>query len=115
MEQTDIASRETIEPIQCYGLCTGKPSQVEILQRKADRIEWDRNHLAIYKTCPACGSPKAEWIRNEWIICFQCETTFTQSAVTEVKGKGPSGIEALISSHLEGHSSSFLNLMDLTR
>ena len=61
---------------RCYGIYTGEPSQIEILQRKADRMEWGPNSLAVYHICPACNNKKAEWIRNEWAICFQCEIAF---------------------------------------
>lgn len=59
-----------------FGLYTGEPGGVEILQRRAFHTMYGPNHLAIHKTCPACSSNEAEWIRNQWAICYSCELAF---------------------------------------
>lgn len=55
---------------------TGEPGPIEILQRKADRTLEGPDHLMIYHICPACGNPKAEWIRQQWAVCYICELAF---------------------------------------
>jgi len=59
-----------------FGLYTGEPTGVEILQRIAFHTIHGPNHLAIKKVCPACGKTDAEWIRNRWAICYDCELAF---------------------------------------
>ena len=61
---------------EAFGLYEGEPEIVEILQRKYYHTINGANSLAIYHTCPVCDSNKAEWIRQEWAICFQCEIAF---------------------------------------
>ena len=58
------------------GPYNGEPELYEILHRQEENEIWGSNTLTIYKTCPACGNPKAEWIRNEWAVCFPCLLAF---------------------------------------
>ncbi len=62
-----------------FGLYEGEPTETEILQRLAFHLMHGPNHLAIKHTCPACHSPDAEWVRNEWAICYACELAFDAS------------------------------------
>ena len=58
------------------GPYSGEPEIYEILYRKESEEVWGKNHLSIHKTCPVCGSSKAEWIRCEWAICYTCLIAF---------------------------------------
>ena len=66
-----------------FGLYEGEPGPVEILERKAYRTINGVSHLSIIKVCPACNGTNAEWIRNEWSICFDCELVFTDDKYFE--------------------------------
>ncbi len=60
-----------------FGTYEGEPGGIEILQRKAFRTMYGVNRLAINHQCPACGTMKnAEWIRQQWVICYDCEIAF---------------------------------------
>ncbi len=54
----------------------GEPELYEIMERKEHNDIWGSSTLAIYKACPACNSPKAEWVRQEWAICYDCLLAF---------------------------------------
>ena len=60
---------------EAFGLYEGEPEIVEILQRKHYQTVNGANSLAIYQICPACNK-KAEWVRQEWCICFDCLISF---------------------------------------
>lgn len=59
-----------------FGLYEGEPGPIEVLERKAYRTINGVSSLAIKKVCPACQGTNAEWIRNQWAICFDCELVF---------------------------------------
>jgi len=53
----------------------GEPTDEEIQARK----EWDKDspdHLAIRPQCLTCGGSNTMWIRQEWCVCFDCESSF---------------------------------------
>ena len=55
---------------------TGEPTDEEIRQWIA--LDGDlSDHLAIRHICPACGSKKTKWIRQQWCVCYGCESSFT--------------------------------------
>ena len=54
----------------------GEPDLYEILHRKEAIGIWGPDRLSLYCVCPACGSFKAELIRNEYAICYDCLLTF---------------------------------------
>lgn len=54
----------------------GEPGLYEVMHLEEFREIWGEDHLTIHKTCPTCNSTEAEWIRNEWAICFNCLTVF---------------------------------------
>jgi hypothetical protein len=54
----------------------GIPTDEEIQQWM--EIDGDlSDHLAIRHICPTCGSLRTRWIRNQYSICFNCESSFT--------------------------------------
>jgi len=54
----------------------GEPTDEEIQLRKSyDKDNYD--HLAVRPECPTCGSKKTMWIRQQWCVCFDCESSFT--------------------------------------
>jgi len=59
-----------------FGLYEGEPSETEILQRKEFRDKYGVDKLSSKHTCPACGKHNAEWVRNQWAICYDCLLTF---------------------------------------
>ena len=65
------------EVFEAFGLYTGEPGTIEILQRKVYHELNGQNSLAIRVWCPACNKWTGEWIRNEWCICYPCELAFT--------------------------------------
>jgi len=71
-----IEERDKLYQYPYTGPYAGEPELYEILHLKESREIWGIDHLAIYKDCPACGNTKAEWIRQEWAICFDCLITF---------------------------------------
>jgi len=68
--------RDKVYRFPYTGPYEGEPQLYEILHLKEWDKVWGSSHLTIYKTCPACGSTKAEWIRLIWAICFDCELAF---------------------------------------
>jgi ribosomal protein L37AE/L43A len=54
----------------------GEPTDDEIASRK----QWDKEHydrLAIRPTCPNCGSRNTSWLRQQFCVCFDCESSFS--------------------------------------
>ena len=62
----------------------GEPTDEEIAARK----EWDKNnydHLAIRPICPTCDSRDTMWLRQQWSVCFNCDSSFTNLEFMEDK------------------------------
>ena len=58
-----------------FWLYEGEPTDEEIQARK----QWNKDnhdHLAINPVCPTCGSKDTMWVRQQWSICFNCESSF---------------------------------------
>ena len=60
------------------GPYTGKPTLYEIQHLKEQLETWGVGRVGrdIHKVCPSCGSKKAEWLRNEWAVCYDCLLAF---------------------------------------
>jgi len=57
-------------------LRVGEPSDREIqMWITVDGDLYDM--LATRPVCPECGSARTRWIRQQWCVCFSCESSFT--------------------------------------
>jgi len=59
-----------------FWLYDGEPTDEEIQARK----QWDSenfDHLAVRATCPFCGDIEAVWVRRQFYVCFNCDSSFT--------------------------------------
>ncbi len=68
--------RDKIYRYPYTGPYSGEPELYEILFLKEYRDIWGHDSLATYHPCPACNSRKAEWVRQEWCICYDCLIAF---------------------------------------
>jgi len=54
----------------------GEPDDEEIQQWM--EVDGDlSDHLAIRHPCPTCRSNRTRWVRQQYCICYNCESSFS--------------------------------------